>query len=50
MVTDIMGKVMVPMTTVATELTKIDVSRWDAGVYIIKTNDGFSRKITVLSH
>jgi hypothetical protein len=50
MVTDIMGKVMVPMTTVAAELTKIDVSHWDAGVYIIKTNDGFSRKITVLSH
>lgn len=50
MVTDIMGKVMIPMTPITSELSRIDVSGWNAGVYIIKTNDGYSRKITVLSH
>jgi hypothetical protein len=38
---------MVSMRPVTSELTKIDVSDWSAGVYIVKTNDGFSRKITV---
>jgi hypothetical protein len=50
MVTDIMGKTMVAMTAVTAELTRIDVSGWNEGMYIIKTNDGYSRKITVLNH
>jgi len=47
MITNILGKTMVSMTPVTTELTKIDVSKWSAGIYIVKTNDGLTRKITV---
>jgi hypothetical protein len=50
MISDILGKVMVAMRPVTSELSHIDVSNWDAGIYIIKTNDGYSRKITVLNH
>jgi len=46
-ISDIMGKTLVPMTPVASELTRINVSSWNAGVYILKTNDGFTRKFTV---
>ena len=49
MITEIMGKTMIPMTAVTKELTRIDVSSWNAGVYVIKTNDGYSRKIIVLN-
>jgi thiol-disulfide isomerase/thioredoxin len=47
MITDVLGKIMVPMTKVASETTRIDVSSWNSGVYIIKTNDGYSRKFTI---
>lgn len=50
MVTDIMGKVMIPMTVVDTEITRLDLTDFKAGVYVLKTNDGYSRKFTVLSH
>jgi hypothetical protein len=50
MITDVMGKVIVPMTQVASEITKINVSDWNSGVYIIKTNDGYSRKFTVANY
>jgi hypothetical protein len=46
-ITNILGKTMVSMRPVTSELTKIDVSNWSSGVYIVKTDDGFSRKITV---
>jgi hypothetical protein len=49
-ITDIMGKTLVPMTKVASEITRINVSDWNAGVYILKTNDGYSRKFTVANH
>ncbi len=48
-ITDIMGKVLIPFTPVVSEITRINVSAWNAGVYIVKTNDGSSRKITVLN-
>lgn len=47
MITDVLGKIMVPMTKAASEITRIDVSSWNSGVYIIKTNDGYSRKFTI---
>jgi hypothetical protein len=46
-ITNILGRTMVSMRPVTSELTKIDVSKWASGVYIVKTDDGFSRKITV---
>ncbi len=46
-ITDILGKIIVPMTPVASEQTRINVSNWNPGIYIVKTNDGLSRKITV---
>jgi hypothetical protein len=47
MITDVLGKIMVPMTKAVAETTRIDVSSWNSGVYIIKTNDGYSRKFTI---
>lgn len=49
-ITDIMGKTLVSMTPVASEITRINVSNWNAGIYILKTNDGFSRKFSVANH
>jgi len=49
-ITDLMGKTIIPMTKVTSELNRIDVSAWNAGIYIIKTSDGNSRKVTVLNH
>jgi hypothetical protein len=47
MITDVLGKTMVPMTKAICETTRINVSSWNLGVYIIKTNDGYSRKFTI---
>jgi hypothetical protein len=47
MITDVLGKTMVPMTKAISETTRINVSSWNLGVYIIKTNDGYSRKFTI---
>ena len=49
MITDILGRVFIPMAPIKSELTKIDVSNWKSGVYIVKTDDGCSRKITVVN-
>jgi len=38
---------MVPMTKAVSENTRIDVSSWNSGVTIIRTNDGYSRKFTI---
>jgi len=50
MITDVMGKIMVPMTPAVSEITKINVTSWNSGIYIIKTNDGYSRKFTVAKY
>jgi hypothetical protein len=46
-ITDVTGKTLVAMTPITSELTQINVSDWNSGVYIIKTNDGYSRKFTI---
>jgi len=50
MITDILGKTMIPMTAISSELTKISVSDWNPGMYLIRTSDGNTRKFTVLSY
>lgn len=49
-ITDVMGKTLVPMTPVVSETTRINVSDWNAGVYILKTNGGYARKFSVATH
>jgi hypothetical protein len=48
-ITDIYGNVMMAMQPVKSELTKINTSNWASGVYVLKTNDGYSRKFTVVN-
>jgi len=46
-ITDLLGKTILPMRAVTSEQTRINVSNWVPGIYIIKTNDGYSRKVCV---
>ncbi len=48
-ITDILGQTMISQTPVSSELTRVNVSNWNPGVYFVKTNDGYTRKF-VVSH
>jgi hypothetical protein len=46
-ITDMLGRIVYPVHEIAGNREVIDVSLWKRGFYIIRTNDGTSKKIVV---